>query len=130
MHHDYEEREYYRDKFRFLTGIWNRTNFMFQRGALSILEISGTYLFFRSAFLGDLNINGAGLGALMLIVGLIFEFLIWRQTVDIIRPRMDALETENAFLKLERDRLLNAMLSGAPTGAFSERNKPPSKSDY
>lgn len=99
---------------------------IFQRGALSILEIAGVTLMIRSIlpFRDKIDILAALLGGALIALGCLFEYLIWIRTVEFVSPRLSSLASENIQLRQERERLTSSLLARAPQGAFSDTPPP------
>jgi hypothetical protein len=113
-------------------GLWFKFSFIFQRSSLAALELAGVVLLVRAIIPPGVDIKATAIGASLLIIGCVFEYMIWLQTVRILTPRLNKLENENTNLKAERDKLLNVLLSSAPRGAFAgfeEETKRTSKTE-
>jgi hypothetical protein len=93
---------------------------IFKRGALFLLEVTGTLFVARSLYpLGaKVDILLALLGSVLLAVGCIMEYLVWIKTVQFLSPRLNNLADENVRLRSERDKLGSMLLSLAPQSAL------------
>jgi hypothetical protein len=103
---------------------WAKLAAVVQRSALAAVEIVGLAYLVRSFFPFSKQVDAVAstLGAVLLVFGCIFEYLIWNKSVQLLTPRLKEVETENLKLREERERLTRIMLAGAPQGAFTERS--------
>jgi len=90
-------------------------NLVFQRGALAVAEVAGTVLLFRNIFVFE--VASALLGAFLLTIAIVFEYLIWTKTTVFVARRVDQLESVKDKAVAEQLRLITAALQARPQGA-------------
>ena len=87
-------------------------NLVFQRGALAVAEVAGTLFVFRN--LAQFQLAPALLGAGLLTIAIIVEYVVWTKTSSFMLRRIDQLEAVKEKVAVEQAKLLTAVLASRP----------------
>lgn len=94
------------------------SNLLFKRGILAVAEVAGTMFLFRAVIsFPNFSIAAAATGSVLVIVGVIFEYLIWTKTTVFASRQIELLMEDRKRTADEIRELRRLVQESRPGGA-------------
>ena len=90
---------------------------LFKKGVLIVAELFGVLFLLRALGSPEFNVEAAVLGAGLVVVGVVFEYLVWIRKTSFLAERIKVLEEKSKKLDDRIIELTQKVVQTAPAGS-------------